>query len=87
MDANVAYQFQRCCQSESFRHTIEWVAGKHHLLPAVRFSLESGQKQRASRELAPAGCLFACKRLDSGGGRRRTELSYKRCVRVAVSPF
>ena len=35
---------------------------------AVRFSVESGQKQRASGELAPAGCLFACKRLEPGGG-------------------
>ena len=47
---------------------------------AVRFSLEPRPKQRASGEPAPAGCLFACKRLDPGGGRRRAELSGDRRV-------
>ena len=63
---------------ESFRDASKWVAGKHYLLLAVRFSLEAGSKQRASGELAPARCLFACKRLDSGGGRRRAQLSGER---------
>ena len=35
---------------------------------SVRFSVEPRQKQRAFGELASAGCLFACKRLDPGGG-------------------
>src|SRR4029077_10444778 len=62
-------------------------AGKHHLLLAVPFSLEAGSKQRTSGEFAPAGCLFACKRLDSGGGSWSTQLSHKRFGRLAVPPF
>ena len=85
MDANVAQQFRKCSARESFgvdtaSDASKWVAGKHHLLLAVRFSLEAGSKQRASGEFAPAGCLSACKRLDSGGGRRRAELSRKRFI-------
>ena len=80
MDANVAQQFRKCSAREGFRDKSKWVAGKHCLLLAVRFSLEAGSKQRTSGELAPAGCLFACKRLDPGGGQRRAQLCCERSI-------
>src|SRR6516164_5767414 len=54
---------------------------------SVRFSMESRQKQRAFGELAPAGCLFTCKRLDPGGGSWGTQLSHQQFGRIAVSAF
>ena len=60
---------------------------RYDFLSFLRFSMEPGEKQRASGELTPARCLFACKRLDPGGGSWRAQLSGKRFVRIAVSPF
>ena len=50
------------------------------LLFLVRFSLETGQKQRAFGEPASARCMFARKRLEAGGGSWSTQLSHERFV-------
>ena len=68
MDANVADQFQKCsaresfrsCRAESFRHTSEWVAGKHHLLLAVLFRWKPGKNSALLANLhRPDVCLPA----------------------------
>ena len=53
-------------------------ARRPYQLSFVRLPLEPGQKQRASGELASAGCLFACERLEAGGGSWGTQLSHER---------
>src|SRR5262249_31571578 len=60
---------------------------QYYPLFSVRFSMESRQEQRAFGELAPSRCLFACKRLDPGGGSWSTQLSHKQFGCIAVSAF
>ena len=80
LDADAASDLRKFPARENFRDASEPAAAECGRLLSVRFSLEPRPKQRASGEPAPAGCLFACKRLDPGGRRRGAELSGDRRV-------
>src|SRR5512132_3294823 len=62
-------------------------ARRPYQLSFVRLPLESRQKQRAFGELALAGRLSACKRVEADGGSWSTQLSHQRLRRIAVSPL
>src|SRR3954454_1065075 len=80
LDADTAFEFRRFPAGEKFRDATEPAAAECGGLLCLRFSLEPRPKQRAPRELAPAGRLFACKRMDRSVRRRGSELSGKRRV-------
>src|SRR5204863_2841728 len=77
----------RSSRTGPFPNARKRVAGKHHLLLALYFPMGARSKQRTFVQLAPAGCLFARKRMASSGGPWRAELPSERSVRVAVSAF
>ena len=80
LDADAASDLRKFAARKNVRDASEPAAAECGRLLSVRFSLEPRPKQRASGEPAPAGCLFACKRLDPGGRRRGAELSGDRRV-------
>src|SRR6476620_4763979 len=75
MVADATCHLRKFLASKNVRDATEPAAAECGRLLSVRFSLEPRPKQCASGESAQAGCLFACKRLDPGGGRRSAELS------------
>ena len=75
LDTEPACELWKFFVREKFRHAKDSAAAECRGMLSVQFSLEPRPKQRAAGELAPAGRLFACKWVDSGGRRRRAQLS------------